>query len=133
MLIVNILDILKRCSDVEHRLSQKDILKILESEYSMKADRKAVKRNLMNLLESGFKLEYSESVRVNKMGEEETIYTDWYMVRDFSNAELRLLIDGLLFSKHIPYRQCKDLIEKLKKLSNKYFDTKELSVNKLTV
>jgi len=131
MLIVNILDILKRYSDEEHRLSQKDILEILDNEYSMKADRKAVKRNLMSLLESGYNIEYSESIRMNKMGEEETIYTDWYMVRDFSDAELRLLIDGLLFSKHIPYNQCKELIEKLKNLSNTYFETKVKHIRNL--
>lgn len=37
------------------------------------------------------------------------------------DAELRLLIDSLLFSKHIPYSQCKELIEKLEGLSNRYF------------
>ena len=131
MLIVNILDILKRYSDEEHRLSQKDILKILENEYFMKADRKAVKRNLMNLIEFGYDIEYSESIRINKKSEEETIYSGWYLVRDFSDAELRLLIDGLLFSKHIPYSQCKDLIEKLKNLSNTYFDAKVKHIRNL--
>ena len=32
----------------------------------MKADRKAVKRNLMNLVEFGYDIEYSESVRMIK-------------------------------------------------------------------
>ncbi|MCL2125335.1 MAG: WYL domain-containing protein [Oscillospiraceae bacterium] len=131
MLIINILDILKRYSDEEHRLSQKDILEILENEYFMKADRKAVKRNLMDLLESGYDIEYSESTRIDKNGEEETIFTNWYLVRDFSDAELRLLIDGLLFSKHIPYNQCKDLIEKLKNLSNTYFNAKVKHIRNL--
>ena len=131
MLIMNILDILKRYSDEEHRLSQKDIIEILDNEYSMKADRKAIKRNLMNLIDFGYNVEYSESIRINKAGEEETIYTDWYLVRDFSDAELRLLIDGLLFSKHIPYSQCKDLIDKLKGLSNKYFDAKVKHIRNL--
>lgn len=131
LMIINILDILKRYTDEEHRLSQKDILEILENEYSMKADRKAVKRNLMNLLDFGYNIEYSESVRRNKSGEEETVYTDWYLVRDFSDAELRLLIDGLLFSKHIPYRQCKALIGKLKGLSNNYFDAKVKHIRNL--
>jgi len=131
MLIINILDILKRYSDEEHRLSQKDILEILENEYSMKADRKAIKRNLMNLIEFGNDIEYSESIRTNKKGEEETIHTDWYMVRDFSDAELRLLIDSLLFSKHIPYNQCKELIDKLKGLSNTYFDAKVKHIRNL--
>ena len=121
MLIMNILDILRKYTDEDHRLSQREIMEILEQEYDMKAERKAVKRNLMNLLEYGYNIEYSESIRVNKKGEEEILYTDWYLERDFSDAELRLLIDSLLFSKHIPFRQCKELIRKLEGLSNKYF------------
>ena len=121
---MNILDILRRYSDTEHRLSQKDIVDILQTEYEMEVDRKAVKRNLINLIDFGYNLEYSESIRVGKNGEEETIYTDWYLERDFSDAELRLLIDSLLFSKNIPYSQCKDLIEKIEGLSNRYFKTK---------
>jgi len=124
MLIMNILDILKRYTDENHRLSQKEIADILEKEYNMKVDRKAIKRNLMNLIDFGYELEYSESVRNNKNGEEEVMYSDWYFNRDFTDAELRLLIDGLLFSKHIPYSQCKMLIEKLEGLSNVYFQSK---------
>ena len=48
---MNILDILKRYTDENHRLSQKDIQDILEREYDMTVERKAVKRNLMNLIE----------------------------------------------------------------------------------
>lgn len=124
MLIMNILDILKRYTDEDHRLSQKEIMDILEREYDMKVERKAVKRNLLNLIDYGYHVEYSESVRINKKGEEEIIYTDWYLEKDFSDAELRLLIDSLLFSRHIPYSQCKTLIEKLENLSNRYFKSR---------
>ena len=54
MLIINILDILKKYTDENHRLSQKDIIEILDKEYCMKIDRKSVKRNLMNLIEFYF-------------------------------------------------------------------------------
>lgn len=124
MLIMNILSILKKYSDENHRLSQKEIKDLLEREYDMKVERKAIKRNLMNLLDSGYDIECTEAVRVNKNGEEETIYTDWYLDRSFSDSELRLLIDSLLFSKHIPYSQCKELIEKLEGLSNCYFKSR---------
>ena len=133
LLIINILDILRRYSDEDHRLSQKDIMEILQNEYEMTVDRKAIKRNLMNLIDFGYPLEYSESVRINKKGEEEIIYTDWYLERDFSDAELRLLIDSLLFSKHIPYSQCKKLIEKIEGLSNRYFKSKVRHVCNLPV
>lgn len=133
MLIINILDILRKYTDVDHRLSQKDIVEILETEYGMKADRKAVKRNLMNLIDFGYDIEYSESIRTNAKGEEEVIYTDWYLEREFTDAELRLLIDSLLFSKHIPYSQCKELIGKIEGLSNRYFRSKVKHICNLPV
>ncbi|MBQ9763571.1 MAG: WYL domain-containing protein [Phascolarctobacterium sp.] len=131
MLVMNILEILKKHSDENHRLNQKEIIDLLESECQMTVDRKAVKRNLLNLIDSGYELEYKETIRKNKKGEPEALYSDWYLVRDFTDAELRLLIDSLLFSKHIPYSQCKELIEKLKKLSNKYFKAKVKHIRNL--
>ena len=64
MLILNILDILKRYTDEEHRLSQKQIADILEREYSMRADRKSIRRNLLNLMDCGYDIEYTETVRM---------------------------------------------------------------------
>lgn len=126
MLIINILEILRKYTDEDHRLSQKEIMDILKTEYNMTVDRKAIKRNIMNLIDFGYTIEYSESVRMMpnaKTGELEESYilSDFYLVRDFTDGELRLLIDSLLFSKHIPYSQCKELIEKLEGLSNQYF------------
>lgn len=131
MLIMNILDILRCYSDENHRLSQKEIIEILGNEYSMVADRKAIKRNLMNLIDFGYNIEFTETIRKNKDGEDESIYSDWYLERDFSDAELRLLIDSLLFSKHVPHSQCKELINKITGLSNKYFKTKVRHVHNL--
>lgn len=129
LLIMNILDILKRYTDEDHRLSQKEIVDILKNEYDMTVDRKSVKRNLMNLIDSGYNIEYSETIRMmpnSKTGqlEENIILSDFYLVRDFNDGELRLLIDSLLFSKHITYSQCKELIEKLEGLSSIYFRKK---------
>lgn len=124
MVIINILDILKKYSDMDHRLTQHDIMDLLKKEYFMDVDRKTVKRNLMNLLDLDYGIDYTEITRRDEKGNESTICTDWYMTREFDDSELRLLIDSLLFSKHIPYSQCKKLIEKLKGLSNVYFDKK---------
>ncbi len=126
LLIMNILDILRKYTDTDHRLSQREIVDILRREYDMKADRKAVRRNLLDLIDFGYEIEYSESLRMMpnpKTGEMEETYilSDFYLLRDFTDAELRLLIDSLLFSRHIPYNQCKELVEKLEGLSNQYF------------
>ncbi|MBQ6430390.1 MAG: WYL domain-containing protein [Oscillospiraceae bacterium] len=125
-LILNILDILRRYTDEEHRLSQKEIAEILRTEYGMTAERKTIRRHLLNLIDCGYEIEYSESVRMvpnRKAGEleESYLWSDFYLVRDFTDAELRLLIDGLLFSKHVPYSQCRELVQKLEGLSNRYF------------
>ena len=132
MLIMDILDILKKYTDAEHRLSQKDICEILKNEYCMKVDRKTVKNNISKLIEQGYDIEYSESVRMvrskdekgNETEEETYIMSDFYLNREFSDSELRLLIDSLLFSRHIPSGRCKNLIEKLEGLSNIYFKSR---------
>ncbi len=139
LMIVNILDILRRYSDEDNTLSQKDIADKLKEEYDMTADRKAVRRNIMNLIDSGYPIEYTETVRMvpvkdKKTGkpvldpktgkpktEENCIWSDFYYKRDFTDGELRLLIDSVIFSKHIPYNQCRDLVKKLEGLSNVYF------------
>ena len=82
--------------------------------------------NILDLIDFGYEIEYSESLRMMpnpKTGELEETYilSDFYLNREFTDAELRLLIDSLLFSKHIPYNQCKELVGKLEKLSNQYF------------
>lgn len=120
LIIMNILDILKRYTDENHRLSQKEIQDILEREYDM-----TVERNLMNLIEFGYNINYSESVRIfkDKDGKEQenVILSDFYLEREFTDSELRLLIDSVLFSNHIPYKQDKELVDKLASLSNIYF------------
>jgi len=131
LVIINILDILKRYSDENHRLSQKEILEILEKEYDMKLDRKVINRNLDNLIDSGYKIECTSKTRYHKDGSRTVARDRWYLERDFTDPELRLLIDSLLFSKHIPYNQCKDLINKIKDLSNDYFNAKVKHISNL--
>ena len=124
LIIINILDILKKYSDEQHKLSQKEITELLRREYDMTVDRRSVKNNLMDLIESGYQINYSERTRKTKDGEENTVLTDWYLSHDFTDSELRLLIDGLLFSEYIPYSQRIELIEKLEGLSSVYFKSK---------
>lgn len=92
MLIVNILSILNKYTDENHRLSQKEIVDILKNEYDMTVDRKAVKRNLMNLIDFGYEIEYSESVRMvpnKETGELEESYVlsdfIWFVISPTAN------------------------------------------------
>lgn len=129
LVLLNILDILRKYTDENHRLSQKEIENILKNEYEMKVDRKTIKTSLMNLEEFGYEIEYSESLRPiknRKTGETEESFllSDFYLRREIEDSELRLLIDSLLFSKHLSYSQCRELVGKLEKLSNKYFKSR---------
>jgi len=123
-----ILEILRQYTDENHRLSQSQILELLEKEFDIKAERKSIKRNITSLLEMGYPIEFKETLRMypNKDGEmeESFILSDFYLDREFTDAELRLLIDSLLFSRHIPYSQRQELVAKLSGLSNKYFKSR---------
>ena len=137
---MNLLDILRKYSDADHRLSQKQISDILEKEYYIKADRKTVKRNLSELCSMGYDIEFTEITRMVPATDPQTgvvgytensIITDYYLNREFSDSELRLLIDGLLFSNHIPFANRKELTEKLEGLSSIYFKSKMRHISAL--
>ena len=130
MNMLMILGVLLKYSDENNPVySQEDIQKLIVKEYGVKINRvKGIGENLRTLkdflenAELGYILEYkTERKRNERDGSAEVICHDWYIVRDISNSELIPLIDGLLFSKYIPYSRCKDLIEKLEKLSSANF------------
>ena len=123
MVIFNILEILKNYSDVDHRLTQQDIIEYLENDYGMTVDRKTVLRNINDLIEEGMDIDFEESDR-GKGKNKNTIRTNFYFRSNFEDSELRLLIDGLLFSKYIPHRQCKELISKIENEGNNYFKSR---------
>lgn len=106
--LIRIYQILKNYSDYDHPLTQDEISNYLERDYGIMVERKTISRNLSLLKEAGFEI---ESKRAGS-------YLD---SREFEDAELRMLIDGVLSSRHITAKHSKDLIEKLCGLSNKYF------------
>ena len=127
MIILDILDILRKHTDEDHRLSQQQIQNLMKSEYGMKVDRKTVRRNLSKLMEYGFPIKYRGSdfeedaiIRNSKNGEE-TILTDWYYLHKFMNGELRLLIDSVLLTDGLSKKDRLSLIHRLEGLSSKYF------------
>ena len=109
--LLRILQILEKYSDSEHPLTQKEIAKYLEDDYGITIERKAVSRNLTLLKDARY-----EIVTTKREG----FYLD-ETTREFTDSELRLLIDGVLSSKYISARYSKEIIDKLCALSNKYF------------
>ena len=106
--LLRIWQILREESDYDHPMTQADIAGKLEREYGIVIERKAVSRNISMLREAGVEVEQGQR----------GVYLDR---RDFEDAELRMLIDGVLSSKHITAKHSKELIERLCGQSNKYF------------
>ncbi len=127
MLILNILEILRKHTNPDNPMKQREIADRLKSEYGMDAERKAIKRNLYELMEAGFPIRSkSETVRNSTVPdtgetEENVAYSDFYYEHAFSDAELHLLIDSVLFSRSMPQKQSKDLIRKLEDLTDDSF------------
>ena len=111
MLNMLILDILEQYSDEDHHLTQQEIIRHLRAQYGMDCDRRSVKNNIDALKEMGYEIE------TNNKGA-------FLAGRKFDNAELRLLIDSVLFSKGISQKRAKDLIEKLKEMGGRHFSAK---------
>ncbi|MBQ3058023.1 MAG: WYL domain-containing protein [Clostridia bacterium] len=106
--LLRVLEILQNYSDCDHPLKQEDIIEYLINDYGIEVERKTIGRNLALLKEAGYEIEST------KQG-------SYLAERPFEDSELRLLIDGVLASKHITAKHSKELINKLCGLSNKYF------------
>ena len=109
-----ILKILWKHTDEDHRLQQQEIVQLVKTEYGMEIDRRSVKNNVEALKDIFFDTDIE-------------ISTDkGYCIlgRTFTDGELRMLIDSVLFSQDISHKQAKEIITKLKELSNKYFGAK---------
>ena len=110
MLNMLILEILKEYSDEDHKLTQQEIIRLLKLNYGMECDRRSVKNNISYLKELGYEISTEGGT--------------YLISREFEDAELRLLIDSVLFSKNMTQKQAKGLIDKLRGLGNRYFSAK---------
>ena len=105
-----ILEILEQYTDSDHPLTQMEIVNLLEKNYGVPCTRQTVKNNLMLLGEMGYEISMEGGICL--------------MSHKFENAELRMLIDSVLFSRTLSGKQAKRLVEKLTGLGNKYFRAK---------
>ena len=83
IIILYILQILRKYTDANHTMTQQQIADKLRSEYGLEVNRATIKRNLFDLIEAGYDIQYTEVTRTHvnkKTGEKEenTIYTDLY-------------------------------------------------------
>jgi len=101
--IIRIKEILEKYSDESNPLTQQQIINLLKKEYHITCERKAVARNIAKLREMGC------DIKSDRKGS--------YLVdKEFTESELRLLIDSVMCSRHINPKHSKDLIAKLTNL-----------------
>ena len=129
--IVRILQILEQESDSEHPITQEYILKKLQTNYGIELERKAVGRTIYMLQEMFEKDSTQKDASAAISLESDKRKGSYFDKRLFEEYELRLLIDSVLSSSHIPAKHSADLINKLCMLSNKYFRARVKYINSL--
>lgn len=155
ILLLDLLKILFKHTDYKEKkhLDQKDIIEILKKDYgddNLYEKRGTVKENLEKLIDY-FRSDHSEQDKITykarfrnvpnkkanedndepKMKEVAVLYNFAYR-HLFTHAELRLIIDSILFSKQIPSDQREQLIEKLESLASKYFNSRIDNIRTMT-
>ncbi len=113
--LLRVLHVLEYYSDCDHPLTQEEILTYLEKDYGIVLERKAVARQISLLKEA---YDYPNSPLTICSDRRKGTYIEQ---RAFEDAELKMLIDGVLSSRYITAGHSKKLIDKLCGLSNKYF------------
>ena len=90
MLNILILEILKDYSDMEHHLTQQEIMRKLKADYGIeKIDRRSVKANVISLRDMGYE--------IGGLDEDDSDNDGYYLEeREFEDEELRILIDSVL-------------------------------------
>ena len=116
--ILYILNILKKYSDEEHKLSISTIREKIVDEYGENIDPRTIRRNI-NLLQQKFGYDIS-TYNDNKIG----YYINRDPETDFEPGEIRAIIDNFSYANYIVPQIAKDIIKKCKNLQNVYENKK---------
>lgn len=116
LLSIHILEILNEHASVNNTMSQKDLMYYLEKYYNEKISRHTCSDYLKELRNNGY-------IKGNR---------GVYRVDLFSERELRTLIDGVMYGKHIPEKEAASLMEKLKLLSLNTMKSKARNITYLS-
>lgn len=131
ILLLDLLEILKKHTDAKNTLKQQEIIQILKQEYGYeKLQRKTVKNNLDKLRN------YADIVRATDLNysdvfdeEKQQRLSNYYYNHEFNESELRLIIDSILFSKNMTSKEKKIIIEKLEHLTSRHFNSRKNNIS----
>ena len=120
-------------TDVAHKLSQKEIQTLYKARYGEDIGTKslrAVLRQLASDPDTGVQFEKGRT-RQNaadsvKKTTTETIMSGLHVEHDFTEPELRVLIDLVMYCDGMSAKYRKDIVSKLEKLSSRFFRTRSI-------
>lgn len=116
--ILYILNILKKYSDEDHKLSVAEIQRKIKEIYNVEIDPRTIRRNI-NLLK--YKLDYDISTREdNGQG----YYINRDPETDFEPGEVRAIIDNFSYANYIVPSIAKNIIKKCKNIQTVYENEK---------
>ena len=111
LMILYVLEVLKRYSDEQHKLTQSEIITLIKQDYDMDCERKAISRHIRSLIDHGYHIDTYEN------NGEGYYITD----KDFTADDVFMLWEGLMASKYISKEEATHLIETLNKfVGNNY-------------
>lgn len=113
LLSIYILEILSEHASEEDKIYQKDVNKYLVEDYGIEVTRKTLGKYVSYLRKEGL-IDGERGI---------------YKINEFKDEQLRILIDSILYSQHIPGDEAKEIIEKLKNLSPKGLDNKMINIS----
>ena len=116
--ILYILNVLKKYTDEDHKLSVSEIKSKIKEEYGEDIDPRTIRRNI-NLLKEKFKYDIS-TYNDNKVG----YYISNDPETDFEPGEIRAIIDTFSYSTFIEDTLSKAIIKKCRNLQNVYENEK---------
>ena len=102
LIVLYILDILRNYSSENHLLQRKEIIELLREKYEVPCCSRSLHTHIQTLQADGYPI---VKKRVGCYLKTEP--------QEFTDAELRMLIDGVLFSRNISQKQAKGMIERL--------------------
>jgi len=105
--ILYILEVLKEYSDINHLLTQEEIINKIYSSYGLELERKSISSNIDSLIDFGYDIVKTKNgCYLNN--------------REFENSEIQFLIDAVFSSKSINSKHCQELVKKLSKTLSKH-------------
>ena len=114
-----IINILKKYSSEEHKISVNELIKYIEDIYGVQNDRRTIERNIELLRD---KLDYD--ILVSKIGNKNYYYLLNNPDVDFEPGEIRTIIDTFSYATFIPESISKEIIKKCQNMQNVYENEK---------